>query len=336
MLDEGDSPTACNTCTSLVCKPDRDNETKLKLRVEQQLDVICSLKCEVNSQEKDNIIMRNDIGKIEESRSQLQIKLAKEQRARDLLNDRFDTLADNHNEMIVIMKEYKRECEELRKTLSSREVESSQSHQLTLQNLSEESDEKSKEIEQLNSKIAVLEEINNNLSQQSSELKKTVYSLSNQEIQLKSELDRVREESDVRVLCCDDKIEEFNKLEEKTENEKNKLKLQLLAAEDSKNSFELYNKELEEKLKVSQIELDNLRGEVRDSDAKRRISENRFQLEAEKVNKDLQVKHLREELDNVQQELSSLTSKHQSYKQYTNELLSQEREINKKLTSILS
>ena len=343
MLGNGDTPVEYSHCshtnTNIVCQQALsciDDETKLKLRVEQQLDVICSLKCEVMSRDKENETIRSDLVRIGESSSQLTIMLSQEQKARDLLRDRFDTLAGNHNEMIKLMKGYKRESEQLRQSLSSKELESSVTHKQCLETVSRESEEKSVEIQNLQIKIASMEEKNSDLSEQGAELKRTVESLSNSELLLRSELCSAREESDVRVLHCESKAEESNRLKEKVENENIQLKKQLLLVEDERNNMEVRNSQLGEQLSASNVDLERLQIEVRESEEKRRTAENRFKLESEKVTKDLQVSHLREELDEVKQDYSSLESKHQSYKQYANELLEEEKEINNMLKRILS
>ena len=336
MIEKADISVDTHTCTRLCCEGNTDSEIKLRLRVEQQLDVICSLKCEVTGKEKDNVSLRNEMEKIEVTSSQLQIRLEEEQKTKDVLKDRFETLASNHNEMIALMKEYKRECGQLRESLSSRDLESNQANELVLRELRIESENKSKEIESLNGRLIALEEVNSNITEREAELKRSLGSLCDKEAKLKTELDRVIAESDAKVLCCEMKIKEINKLKDITDNKNENLKLQFLESEQSRSSTESRNVELEQKLNSSQMEIENLREKVAESDGKRRIAENRFNLEAEKVNKDLQVIHLREELNKVEQDLSSLNSKHQSYKQYTNELLSQEREINRKLSSTLS
>ena len=343
MLGQGDAPVEyshwSHTSTNMVSRQALaciDDETKLKLRVEQQLDVICSLKCEVTSRDKDNETMRSELEKIEESSSQLNVRLAQEQKAKDILRDRFDTLAANHNEMIELMKGYKRESKQLRQSLSSKELELSLTHKQCLQTADRESEEKSKEIQKLQIQIANLEETNSNLSEQGAELKRTVISLSNSELLLKSELESARKDSDVRALHCENKVDSLNRLKEKTEIENMELKKELKSTEAERNNIELRSRQLEEQLSASNTDLEISRIEVRECDEKRRAAENRFKSEAEKVNRDLQVSHLREELDKVKQEYTSLESKHQSYKQYANELLEEEKEINKKLKRILS
>ena len=335
MIDKADISADTHTCTRLCHEHGTDSEAKLRLRIEQQLDVICSLKCEVTGQEKDYASLRNEMEKIDCTSSQLQIRFEEEQKAKDLLNDRFEMLASNHNEMIALMKEYKKECGQLRESLSSRGLESNQANESVLRELKVESGNKSKEIESLNGRLIALEEVNSNITEREAELKISIGSLCDKEVKLKTELDRVKAESDAKVLCCENKIKEINKVKESTENKIENLKLQLLELEQSRSSTESRNVDLEQKLHSSQIEIENLREKLIESDGERRTVENRFKLEAEKVNKDLQVIHLREELNKVEQDLSSLNSRHQSYKQYTNELLSQEREISKKLSATL-
>ena len=336
MIEKPEISVDTHRCTKLCYESSTDSEAKLRLRVEQQLDVICSLKCEVTGQEKDNVSLRNEMEEVEHTSSQLQIILEKEQKAKDVLTDRFETLASNHNEMIALMKEYKKECEQLRESLSNRDLEANQANELVLQELRMESENKSREIELLNGRLVALEEVNSNVMEREAELKSSITSLCDKEVYLKTELDRVLAEGDAKVLCCENKIREINKVKDTTDDKDENLELQLLKLEQSMSSIESRNVELERELNSSLMEIENLREKVIESDGKRRTAENRFNLETEKVNKDLQVIHLREELNKVEQDLSSLNSKHQSYKQYTNELLSQEREINKKLSATLS
>ena len=321
------------TRQTLVCI---DGETKLKLRVEQQLDVICSLKCEMTSRDKDNEIMKSELEKVEETSSQLNLKLTQEQQARDLLGDRFDILATNHREMIELMRGYKRESEQLRQSLSSKELELTETQKRCLEIADRESEEKSREIQKLQLKLENLEEKNSSLSQQESDLKRSIKSVSNSELLIRSELDSVRRESHVKVLQYENKVDNLVTQKERTDNENIELRKELKSVEADRSSVELRSRQLKQQLTTSNANLEILRNEMRESEEKRKAAENRFKLEEEKVSRDLQVSRLREELGRVTQAYTSLESKHQSHKQYANELLEEEKEINKKLTRLLA
>ena len=321
------------TRQTLVCI---DGETKLKLRVEQQLDVICSLKCEMTSRDKDNEIMKSELEKVEETSSQLNLKLTQEQQARDLLGDRFDILATNHREMIELMRGYKRESEQLRQSLSSKELELTETQKRCLEIADRESEEKSREIQKLQLKLENLEDMNSSLSQQESDLKRSMKSVSNSELLIRSELDSVRRESNVKVLQYENKVDNLVTQKERTDNENIELRKELKSVEAERSSVELRSRQLKQQLTTSNANLEILRNEMRESEEKRKAAENRFKLEEEKVSRDLQVSRLREELGRVTQAYTSLESKHQSHKQYANELLEEEKEINKKLTRLLA
>ena len=321
-------------CRHTISHP--DEETRLKLRVEQQLDVICSLKCEVNGREKENKTMRTEMEDIEASSSQLQLRLAQELRAKEMLSDRFDTLASNHKEMIGLMKEYKKECVQLKQSLSSKEGESSEIREEMLKYLTDELHKKECEIQQLQGRISSLEETNASLSEETIELKKSVQTITSRESQLVSEMYMVRQDSAARVSLFEEKFEGVNTLLDQNRRDNADLRDKIELMEVEKSGIELNSLKLAEELTSSKIEVERMKVEVRESNERREASERRFKTEADKVSKDIQTAELRRELEETKQEFSSLESRHQSYKQYTSELLEQEKEINRKLRDVLS
>ncbi|CAH2224413.1 Bc8 orange interacting [Pelobates cultripes] len=327
----GDDPNESISSLPKVASLPWDMKTEnsmLRSRLEEQSQLICLLK-----QRADGTIHRcqglERINEELERRSkELAEKFEAEQKRADKLDESFNLLADNHQQMIHFKDEYKRQNDELR-----RECEK------LCNNAQPELLEKDRSIHQLNDQLHAMEKVQR---EQSLRHEKELESMEERLGQLMEknqgqtiELDSLKLKlTNSQELCCQSQEELLRMVEARRVEQK-----------EAERRISEMTKEKEDLLKLcmdrgksiqdKQKEISELSDRLQDTEKARQRAEEKFHQDSAAVDTDIRVSELHKKLEESDKELGQLRREFEAYKIHSGNLLSKERELNAKLRHLI-
>ncbi|XP_006865032.1 PREDICTED: coiled-coil domain-containing protein 89 [Chrysochloris asiatica] len=315
-----------------LSEEEKSEKAMLRSRLEEQSQLICILK-----RRSDEALERCQIlellnTELEEKRMEEAEKLkAQDEQARKL-EERFMTLAANHELMIRFKNEHKQQNVKLREENEKLRLENDNLFSQALKDqeakvlqLTTQSEILTKELETL--KQSCLQD-----ARQAQAREKELLELQSQQAcvhtketnQLRSQLHSLKQQHQQAV-------EQMAKAEAVHShlNQELQTKLQLVTRE--KEELLQLSMERGKVLQNKQAEIRQLEEKLETTDMARRHALERFELEAVAVDSNLRVRELQRKVDGIQEAYDELRLQSEAFKKHSLDLLSKERELNAKL-----
>ncbi|XP_039613503.1 coiled-coil domain-containing protein 89 isoform X1 [Polypterus senegalus] len=311
-----------------LCDLPLDEETEkriLRSRIEEQSFLICSLKVRA-----DEVLLRcqclekinTDLDKMKDD---MERDLKSEKKKSSQLEDRFLSLATNHQEIIKYKDEYKRQNADLKK---ENERLKSENMSLFSSKLEEQKHMAAQLTEELKKCKEQFTKLDNEYRKKSSDFEIVNKQYLSESDSLKKEL----KESKERCRKLDATLKQnAEKSAQKEAELQHKLQVAVKEKEELLELSMQRGKLIEEK----QSEIDQLENDIDEIDDARKKAEKRFEKEASIVNADLRVQELQSQLEESQVNYSELSKEYEAYKKHSSDLLMKEKELNAKLRHMI-
>lgn len=308
----------------------------LRSRIDEQSSLICILK-----KRADEMLLRyqglQKINiKLEDQVTHCQKELEGEREKSEILEKRFMDLAANNQAIIAFMEEYKNHNSQLKleneKLQSENESLFSQKlhdKEVLIQKLKEE-------VKQLTEKYAKNEsEYREKLAGCQAKLLEQANQHKASEASLLNELhDAHQQYKDAVDKCKELKLQLQEAKEEHAVNEIN-MREAITGVTKEKDKFLCLSMERGKVIQEKQEEIQHLEAKWKEEKKARLEAQDRFEREVEAVNKDARVKSLQSALDQSVRKFEKLLEDFDAFKEHSASLLTQERELNRKLRHMI-
>ncbi|XP_067936564.1 coiled-coil domain-containing protein 89-like [Watersipora subatra] len=330
--DAGDTPIEELAKLRGLAADDKTQNAMLRSRIDEQSELIMILKTQSDETATKLKTSERIRESLEDFRKNAQGAIAVETAKCEMLDRRFNELAENHQELIKFKDQYKIENESLKRENAKLKADNEKLFSAAIQ-------ERDESIEDLEKQLKVLKDKCNNLEENSLESHKSMIENRNvlQERLEKTEnnLNSIISKLEQQLLQTELQLKETTKkYQESHKNSANQdLEQRGMISDLSKEKEELLalvmqrGKIIEDKV----TEMKKLEGKAEEAKKRQREAEDRFEKEAAAVDSNIQVIKLRKELLQSQNHMSDIDKKFEAYKAHTNKLLMQERELNAKL-----
>ncbi|XP_074551596.1 coiled-coil domain-containing protein 89 [Halichoeres trimaculatus] len=329
---EGDTTEMSLAKVGNLSVDDPTDTGMLRSRINQQSDLICMLK-----HRADELLLRCEALKkinaeLESSTKDYQTELESERKKANLIGKRFNDLANNNQAIIAFMDEYKSQNGLLKQENKQLQAENDtlfsqklQDKEICVQNLQQE-------IKELMAKCTNKEnEHREKLADYQSKLQEQARQHQAKEDLLLDQLhDTKQQQRDTEEMCRDLKLK-LEKAEEEHAQRELKLRESITSLNREKDKLLQLSMDRGKLIQEKQEEIQQLEIRLKEEKKARAKAENRFHKEAEAVNADLKVKSLQSTLDEATTKYSQFKKEFEAYKEHSTNLLTQERELNKKL-----
>ncbi|XP_055005412.1 coiled-coil domain-containing protein 89 [Boleophthalmus pectinirostris] len=258
-------------------------------------------------------------------------ELEKERKRYEILTERFMILAAQTDAIIVFKDEYKSENEELREknqelrseneSLFSRKL---QDKETTVQNLT-------LELNQLKDKYAQNEHDYRELQDSRPNFSSKHCDYEKKEASLTEKLKTLEEMQRNTAAMCDDLKKQLKSTKEEFMSNETNMTETIAALRKEKDKFLQVSLERGKVVQKKQEELEQLEIKVREEKQLRTKAEERFKRESQLVNADARVKSLQSARDENTTKYEKLKKDFEAFKEHSTNLLTYERELNKKL-----
>ncbi|CAH1789596.1 unnamed protein product [Owenia fusiformis] len=315
-----------------LSKEDKSEMGLLRSRIDEQSQLIMILKqradehlLKAKTLEKCNI-------ELEAFRENAQHQLDQEFRKFNMLNDRFDDLASNHQELIKFKDEYKKQNEFLRQENARLIDENSRLFSDAINDRDNKIKELEKKISHSTEQFTHMEAKNKYLEQQ---LKQGEDQFKVSEQKLKNEIKTLLsklQESEERLKGANAKLKSNAELQQNADVESQSQHAKLKKEKDELLELAMQRgKLIQEKQtenKILQKQIESMEKQVQDMEAK-------FEKEAAMVNANMQVRKLRQDYEIANHKYSEQSKEFEAYKKHTQNLLQKEKDLNAKLRHLV-
>ncbi|XP_033761340.1 coiled-coil domain-containing protein 89-like [Pecten maximus] len=315
---------------------DKTEKAMLRSRIDEQSQLIMILK-----QRADEVANKTkSVDRINEEligfRDSAKDMLDGETRKYNILNARFDDLASNHQEMIKIKDEYKRANRDLREENSRLRDENARIFSGAIAEKEEQISELEKKLGNLKDQCSTLEHRNRHNAQ---EFRMKEEALQGDIRALQDQYKKDMKSLQAKLQEAEERLKSANyKLQTQTDSKKSmdaetQLKIQQL----TKEKDELLDLAMQRGKIVHKEQTENKKLQQRIGEMEKAVRnmEEKFEREAAAVNSNLQVRRLRDDLEDSSVRNKEIQSEFNAYKKHTNALLQRERDINEKLRNMV-
>ncbi|XP_043931418.1 coiled-coil domain-containing protein 89-like [Protopterus annectens] len=319
-----------------LSEDDNTKNAMLMSRLDEQSQLICILK-----QRADDVLVRCQAlekmnTELESLIDDVKTQLKHEKKKCAQLEDRFNDLAANHQEMIKFKDEYKFENAKLREHNEQLRNENKGLFCKALQEKEEKIAQLSDELKQLSKKYNLLvHEYEKALKTFEENEKKLLECHGNEENILKGKIELLKK----KLRDAEERYSETNvKLKEvKEKQESDGVKLELKLQKLCKEKDELLELCMERGkiIQEKQTDILVLEEKCKMAETAKRKAEERFEQEACAVNTNLKVKELQRQLVDSEQDYINLKKEFEAYKTHSMDLLTKEKELNAKLRHLI-
>ncbi|GAA6231212.1 coiled-coil domain-containing protein 89 [Lates japonicus] len=315
---------------------DETEKEMLRSRINEQSSLICILK-----QRADEMLLRCQAlqrinTELEDRVTDCQKELDGEKKKAGLLEKRFMDLAANNQAIISFMDEYKHQNAQLK--MENLQL---QSENDTL--FSQKLQDKEVFVKKLKQDIKLLTENYTNkeneygkkLAECQSKLLEQATQHQAKEASLLDQLhDAQQQQRDAAEMCKDMKLK-LERAEEKHALKEINMRESITSLTKEKDKLLSLSVERGRAIQEKQEEIQQLERKWREEKKCRAEAEDRFKQDAEAVNADVKVKSLRCALDETMTKYEKLQKDFEAFREHSTSLLTQERELNKKLRHMI-
>ncbi|KAM4700675.1 coiled-coil domain-containing protein 89 [Discoglossus pictus] len=300
----------------------------LRSRLDEQSQLICLLKRRADETLQRCQALERISQELERKSEEAQSRLLAEKKRGDQLEERFNMLASNHQDMIRFKDEYKRQNEELRAECD-----------LLRENRHPDLLEREKSIRELRAQLG---ERDRELQEERDGHQEELMALRRREEQL---LGQIREQSlqveeltgrikDSEVVCHQAQ-EQLACLEEARRNEQNETAKKLDEAENEKQELLQLCMARGKTLQDRQKEAVELNNRLQEAEKACKEAEDKYRQDSAAVDANARVKELSRRLEEGEEEIEQLRREYEAYKKHVGDLLTKERELNAKLRHLI-
>nr|XP_051677465.1 coiled-coil domain-containing protein 89 [Oryctolagus cuniculus]XP_051677468.1 coiled-coil domain-containing protein 89 [Oryctolagus cuniculus]XP_051677474.1 coiled-coil domain-containing protein 89 [Oryctolagus cuniculus]XP_051677478.1 coiled-coil domain-containing protein 89 [Oryctolagus cuniculus] len=315
-----------------LSEEEKSEKAMLCSRIQEQSQLICILK-----RRSDKALERCQIlellnKELEEEREQEAEKLKAQRQHARKLEERFMTLATNHEMMIRFKDEHKNqniklkeENEKLRLENSSLFSQALRDKEAKVLQLTAQSTDLTKQVESLKQRCV-------QDARQAQAREKELLELQSQQARAHAkETEQLRSELRSLKQQHQQALEQMAKAEEKHSILSQELQARLQTTASEKEELLQLSMERGKVLQNKQAEIRLLEERLETADVARRHALERFEQEAVAVNSNLRVRELQRRVEGIQKAYEELRLQSEAFKKHSLDLLSKERELNAKL-----
>uniref|UniRef100_A0A665U8C0 Zgc:172182 n=1 Tax=Echeneis naucrates TaxID=173247 RepID=A0A665U8C0_ECHNA len=295
----------------------------LRSRIDEQSNLICMQK-----ERADELLLRCEAlqkinTELEDSVTDCKKELDDERKKAALLEERFMDLAANNQGIIVFMEEYKNQNAKLK--MENKQL---QSENDTL--FSQKLHDKEVRVQKLMQDMKLQKLAEN----QSKHLEHTAQHKA-KEASLLNQLHDIQQQERDAVEAFKDMTLKLKMAEEKHDLKESYAKERITSLIKEKDKFLSLSIQRGTIIQAKQGEIQELERKLKEEKKHRVEAEDRFHQEAEAVDADIKVKSLKCVLDESERKYEKLKKEFEAFREHSTSLLSQERELNKKLCHMI-
>ncbi|XP_029348767.1 coiled-coil domain-containing protein 89 [Echeneis naucrates] len=308
----------------------------LRSRIDEQSNLICMQK-----ERADELLLRCEAlqkinTELEDSVTDCKKELDDERKKAALLEERFMDLAANNQGIIVFMEEYKNQNAKLK--MENKQL---QSENDTL--FSQKLHDKEVRVQKLMQDMKLLTEKSTSkyneyqqklAENQSKHLEHTAQHKA-KEASLLNQLHDIQQQERDAVEAFKDMTLKLKMAEEKHDLKESYAKERITSLIKEKDKFLSLSIQRGTIIQAKQGEIQELERKLKEEKKHRVEAEDRFHQEAEAVDADIKVKSLKCVLDESERKYEKLKKEFEAFREHSTSLLSQERELNKKLCHMI-
>ncbi|XP_008053915.1 coiled-coil domain-containing protein 89 [Carlito syrichta] len=315
-----------------LSEEEKGEKAMLRSRIQEQSQLICILK-----RRSDEALERCQIlellnAELEEKRMQEAEKLKAQCEHAQKLEERFLTLAANHELMIHFKDEHKCQNVKLREENEKLRLENSSLFSQALKDgeakvlqLTAQSEALTRELETLQQRCA------QDSCQALARERELLELQSQQACAHAEETEQLRSQLQNLKLQHQQAVEQMAKAEEAHSNLSQELQARLRTVTGEKEELLQLSMERGKVLQNKQAEIRQLEEKLEAADVARRHALERFEQEAMAVDSNLRVRELQHKVEGIQNAYDELRLQSEAFKKHSLDLLSKERELNVKL-----
>ncbi|XP_071330235.1 coiled-coil domain-containing protein 89 isoform X2 [Trachinotus anak] len=313
-----------------------DTTEMLRSRIDEQSNLICILK-----QRADELLLRCQAlqkinTELEDSVTDCHKELDGERKKAELLETRFMDLAANNQAIIAFMEEYKNQNAQLK--MENKQL---QSENDTL--FSQKLQDKEVFLQKLMQDIKLLTENYTNkeneyrekLAEYQSKLLEQATQHQAKKASLLDQLHDAQQQLGDAVEACKDMKLKLGTAEEKHALKEINMRESIASLTKEKDKLLSLSMERGRMIQEKQVQIQQLERKWKEEKKSRAEAEHRFEREAEAVNADLKVKSLQCALDESMRKYEKLEKDFEAFREHSASLLTQEKELNKKLRHMI-
>ncbi|XP_030846414.1 coiled-coil domain-containing protein 89-like [Strongylocentrotus purpuratus] len=305
---------------------DKTEAAMLRSRIDEQGQLICILKQRAD----ESLLKAQTLDRInrelEKFREHAQEMLEGEIKKFNMVDRRFQELAENHEEMIRFKDEYKRQNEILR-TENQRLREDNGN---LFSGAIEERDQKIKEQQK---DLKLLKGQSRDMERRCSLLQEEMTEKERQHIEIAKSLEKELKsaKNQMKEVLAQLKQERDSKM---ATDSSNTMRLEKLSRE--RQEFLDLSMQRGKLIQDKQREIKQMVDKVKEAEKALHKMEEKFEREAALVSTNLQVIRLKDQRDEAEKDLSGLKMEYAAYKKHTANLLAKEKTLNSKLRNLCS
>lgn len=315
-----------------LSEEEKGEKAMLCSRIQEQSQLICILKRRADEALERCQILELLNAELEEKRIQEAQKLKAQSEHAQKLEDRFRTLASNHELMIRFKDEYKSQNIKLREDNEKLRLENSDLFSQALKDkeakvlqLTTKSEALTKELEALKQRCA------QDACQAQAREKELLELQSQQACAHIKETEQLRSQLQSLQQQYQQAMEQMAKAQETHGSLSQELQARLQTITQEKEELLQLSMERGRVLQNKQAEIRQLEEKLETADVARRHALERFEQEAVAVDSNLRVRELQRKVDGIQKAYDELRLQSEAFKKHSLDLLSKERELNAKL-----
>lgn len=308
-----------------LSKDDLTENGLLRSRIDQQCELICILKQRTDESLRKSMEVEKQYHELQRQRDDILTTLHSETRKFSVLEKRFAVLNQNHEELIKIKDEYKRENEKLRVENGCLKNENEGLFASVVK-------ERDSQIRQLREEG---KDLQNRYESAVASERSALENLSSLEKKYSEQSKTMQQEMLVLQKHAE---EQLNQSQEKfkllsSEKEENQLKLLTLVKE--RDDFAQLALQRGKTLEEKQKHLAELCLKLEETERSLKESEDNFLCELQEMNANAQVLKLKNQLEDAERKQRDTQKEYDAYKRHMSTMLAKEKEINNKLRVLI-
>ncbi|XP_013006620.1 coiled-coil domain-containing protein 89 [Cavia porcellus] len=315
-----------------LSEEERSEKAMLRSRILEQSQLICILKRRSDEALERCQVLELVNTELEEKRMQEVEKLKAQRKHAQQLEERFKTLAANHELMIRFKDEHKSENIKLREENEKLRLENTNLFSQALQDkearvlqLTIQSEALTKELEALKQRCT------QDASQAQAREKELLEHQSQQACAHAKEMEQLHSQLQSLKQQHQEAVEQMVNARETHNRLSQELQASLQTVTQEKEELLQLSMERGKVLQNKQAEIRQLEEKLETADLARKHALERFEREAAAVDSNLRVQELQRKVDGIQNAYDELRLQSEAFKKHTLDLLNKERELNAKL-----
>uniref|UniRef100_A0A3Q3B9D7 Zgc:172182 n=1 Tax=Kryptolebias marmoratus TaxID=37003 RepID=A0A3Q3B9D7_KRYMA len=305
-------------------------------RIDEQSSLICALKDRADEMLLRYQALQKINSDLEDQAAHRQEELDREREKAETLEERYADLAANNQAIISFMEEHKEQNAQLKLENKRLQLENDSQFSPKLQEKEESVQKLIQEVKLLKEKLTLKDnEYREKLAECESKLREQAAQHQAKEEQLLSLLLEAQQQHIKAVETYEDFKLKLKETKDQRALKEISMTESLANLTKEKDKMLIISMEREKVIQEQQEEIQQLETKWKEEKKARIKAQNRFALEADAVNADIRVKSLQATLDESITTIQELNKDFDAFKDHSASLLTQERDLNKKLRHMI-